>query len=128
MVQNIDFAPTFLDAGGIKPPGWMQGVSLIPLLTGKQKDLSRHELYYHFYESYADHTVAKHLGIRGERYKLIYFYTDNEWELYDLKTDQHEQKNLIRSAQHQKILQQMKTRLLKLRDQYDDHEQAGELH
>jgi arylsulfatase A-like enzyme len=128
MVQNIDFASTFLNAAGVNIPDWMQGISLIPLLTGKQKELPRHDLYYHFYESYADHTVLKHLGIRGERYKLIYFYTENEWELYDLKTDPMEQKNIIRSSQHQKILQQMKAQLLKLRDQYDDHEPAGELH
>lgn len=69
----------------------------------------------------------QHLGIRGERYKLIYFYTVNEWELYDLKTDPQEQKNLIRSADHQKTVQQLKTDLLKLRDLYDDHEKAGEL-
>jgi hypothetical protein len=69
-----------------------------------------------------------HLGVRGERYKLIYFYTINEWELYDLKKDPQEQKNLIKSAAHQKIVVQMKNELLKLRNQYDDHEEAGELH
>ena len=66
-------------------------------------------------------------GVRGERYKLIYFYTVNEWELYDLKTDPQEQKNLINSAAHQKVFIQMKEELMKLRDQYDDHEPAGEL-
>jgi len=69
----------------------------------------------------------QHLGVRGERYKLIYFYPVNEWELYDLKTDPDEQKNLIQSAAHRKIVAQMKKELLKLRNQYDDHEKAGEL-
>ena len=106
----------------------MLGISLVPSLTGKQKTIPRHHLYYHFYEYKADHTVLEHLGIRGERYKLIYFYTVNEWELYDLKTDAQEQKNLIRSASHQKIAAQLKTELLKLREVYDDHDVAGELH
>ncbi len=128
LVQNIDFAPSFLDATGSKVPEQMQGVSLIPLLTGKIKSLSRHNLYYHYYEYPIDHHVVPHLGVRGERYKLIYFYTINEWELFDLKNDPLEQRNLILSASHQKIVAQMKEELLKLRNQYDDHEEAGELH
>jgi len=128
MTQTIDYAPTMLDAAGIKAPEFMQGISFLAPILHKIKMAPRNYLYYHFYEYKADHTVLEHLGVRGERYKLIYFYTVNEWELYDLKTDPQEQKNLIRSAGHQKILGQMKNELLKLRDQYDDHEPAGELH
>jgi len=128
MVQNIDFAPTFLEAAGISIPGSMQGISLLPVIKNDQKKLKRQHLYYHFYEYNVDHTVLQHLGVRGERYKLIYFYPVNEWELYDLKTDPYELKNLNRSPAHQKILSQMKKELLKLRNLYDDHEEAGELH
>jgi hypothetical protein len=71
--------------------------------------------------------VLPHLGVRGDRYKLIYFYTVNEWEFYDLKTDPNEQRNLIHSSAHQKIILQLKNELTKLRDRYDDHEPAGEL-
>ncbi|MGH2552460.1 MAG: sulfatase/phosphatase domain-containing protein, partial [Chitinophagaceae bacterium] len=128
MIQNIDYASTFLDIAGNKIPEWMQGISLKAILTGKQISLPRKNLYYHYYEYPFDHSVVPHLGVRGERYKLIYFYTVNEWELYDLKTDPLEQRNLAGSAAHQKILAQMKEELSKLRDQYDDHEPAGELH
>ena len=128
MVQTIDYAPTFLGAAGIEVPDWMQGINLVPLISGQIKDLPRKYLYYHFYEYKADHTVLQHLGVRGERYKLIYFYTVNEWELYDLKKDPPEQKNLAGSAAYQKILQQMKAELMNLREKYDDHEPAGELH
>jgi arylsulfatase A-like enzyme len=127
MAQNIDFAPTILDAAGIKIPVWMQGLSLLPVITGKKKSLERPNLYYHYYEYGADHTVIPHLGVRGERYKLIYFYTVNEWELYDLKTDPSERRNLIHSVNHQKVFLQMKDEIMKLRDLYDDHESAGEL-
>jgi arylsulfatase A-like enzyme len=127
MVQNIDYAPTFLDAAGVKVPDWMQGLSLVQLMKGKQKNLPRESLYYHFYEYSADHTVLQHLGVRGERFKLIYFYPAKEWELYDLKLDPSEQKNLIRSAGHKQIIFQMMEELIKLRDKYDDHEEAGEL-
>lgn len=128
MVQTIDYAPTILGVAGIPVPSWMQGMDLVPTMTGSQEKLPRNNLYYHFYEDKAYHTVLQHLGIRGERYKLIYFYTVNEWELYDLETDPQEQKNLINSTAHQKILLQMKKDLLKLRDKYDDHEAAGEMH
>ncbi len=127
MTQTIDYAPTLLDAANIKVPDFMQGISLVPSMTGKQKTIPRHSLYYHFYEDKADHTVLKHLGVRSERYKLIYFYTVEEWELYDLKKDPQEQNNLIKSPKHQQIMADMKKELNRLRDIYDDHEKAGSL-
>ncbi|MBI5857881.1 MAG: sulfatase [Sphingobacteriales bacterium] len=127
MVQNIDYAPTFLDIAGSKIPTWVDGISLKPLLTGQQKTLARKNLYYHYYEYPIDHYVVPHLGIRGERYKLIYFYTVNEWEFYDLKTDPDEQNNLIQSAEYKSLILQMKNKLLDLRNKYNDHEPAGEL-
>jgi arylsulfatase A-like enzyme len=128
MAQNIDFAPTIMNLTRTPVPDWMQGKSLLPVVTGRQKSLNRPYLYYHYYEYSKDHTVLPHLGIRGERYKLIYFYTVNEWELYDLQTDTNEQRNLIRSPRHQTLIAQLKKELNKLRDEYDDHEPAGDLH
>ena len=69
--------------------------------------------------------MLEHLGVRGERYKLIYFYTVNEWEFYDIKTDPQEQHNLINSPTQQSMIKKMKADLVKLRDKYDDHEKAG---
>lgn len=127
MFQNIDIAPTLLDAAGVTIPDWMQGLSMLPVLTGKKKTIDRDYLYYHYYEKSTDHNVIPHVGVRGERYKLIYFYTVNEWELYDLKNDPKELHNLIHSANYQKIFLQLKNELITLRDKYADHEPAGEL-
>ncbi len=137
LVQNIDNAPTMLNAAGISIPDWMQGLSLKPIITHKQKELPRKNLYYHYYEYPIDSStvtskgiikgVVPHLGIRGYRYKLIYFYTINEWELYDLKIDPAEQTNLIQNDKYKKIFLEMKMKLLNLRKKYDDHETAGEL-
>jgi arylsulfatase A-like enzyme len=122
LVQNIDFAPTILAFGGVKTPVWMQGVSLKNLMTTKQDKLSRKYLYYHYYEYSKDHTVIPHLGIRGESYKLIYFYTVDEWEFYDLEKDPTEQHNLIDDPSQLPNIIQMKKELKKLQVEYDDQE------
>lgn len=127
MVQNIDYAPTFLDVAGITVPDIMHGLSLQPLMRAQNIKWNRNSLYYHFYEYQADHTVLQHLGVRTDRYKLIYFYTVNEWQLFDLLNDPSEQNNLINHKSYRKILVNMKKELLRLRDQYDDHELAGDL-
>ncbi len=127
MVQNIDYAPTLLDIAGVAVPPAMQGLSLSGILNDPSKTLARNSLYYHFYEYKADHTVLEHLGVRTSRYKLMYFYTVNEWQLFDLEKDPAELKNLVKEQAYQRVLADMKKELLKLRNQYDDHEKAGEL-
>lgn len=75
MVQNIDFAPTFLHLAGIKEkPANMSGRSLVPLLEGKTVKEWRTSIYYHYYDYPTFHLVRKHDGVRTERYKLIHFY------------------------------------------------------
>jgi arylsulfatase A-like enzyme len=128
MVQNIDMAPTLLEIAGAPVPSTMQGISMKPMLTGTKQTNGRPYLYYHYYEFVRDHTVIPHVAIRSDRYKLIYFYTVNEWEFYDLQLDPGEQKNLVNEKSQQQTIQQLKKELQKLRDKYDDHEPAGELH
>lgn len=127
MTQSIDYAPTMLDAAGIPVPDWMQGLSLKGIMSGEKKTLPRKELYYHFYEYQADHTVLPHLGIRTDQFKLIYFYTVGEWELYDLLSDPGEQQNLFPLKRYQQQFKSLKNQLIQLRSLYDDHEKAGEL-
>ena len=127
LVQNIDFAPSFLDAAGVKIPGFMQGLSLKPLMLQTKTTLPRNELYYRFYEYYADHTVLPHLGIRTNNYKLIYFYTVDEWELYDLKKDPDEIKNVYSKNEYQLIASRLKKQLEKIKRKYADGDAAGSL-
>lgn len=74
LVQNIDFAPTFLSLAGVKQPKEMTGHSLQPLFGGKEVKSWRKNLYYHFYDYPTFHMVRKHDGVRTDRYKLIHFY------------------------------------------------------
>jgi arylsulfatase A-like enzyme len=127
LVQNIDFAPTMLDVAGVKTPDWMQGLSLKSILLGKQVELPRKELYYRYYEYPIDHYVIPHLGIREKQYKIIYFFTVNEWEFYDLKADPSEQRNLINNPKYQAEINRMKMKLVEIKNKYKDAEPAGEL-
>ncbi|SHF01747.1 Sulfatase [Mariniphaga anaerophila] len=121
LVQNIDYAPTFLDMAGVEVPGEVQGKSLKELLQGNKASAWRDAVYYHYYDFPNEHMVKKHYGIRTERYKLIHFYDDiDEWELYDLETDPDEMNNLIHSEQHVATVARLKKELKKLQEQYGD--------
>jgi arylsulfatase A-like enzyme len=123
LVQNIDYAPTFLDLAGAEIPAEIQGKSLKPLLRGENDIEWRQALYYHYYEFPNEHMVKKHYGIRNNRYKLIHFYDDiDEWEFYDLETDPSEMNNLFGNTSHSSEIEKMKEGLLKLIVQYDDQE------
>lgn len=125
LVQNIDLAPTFLDISGTTIPATMQGLSLNALIQKKTTKLPRNSLYYHFYEVYLDHKVLPHLGVRNTRYKLIYFYSVDEWELYDLHLDPGELKNVYHDKKYAQTLKAMRAELDAARNRYDDHEPAG---
>jgi arylsulfatase A-like enzyme len=94
-VVNIDNAPTALDLAGVAVPEDMQGRSLKPILQGNAPADWRTSMYYHYYEFAPPHWVFPHYGLRTERYKLIYYYTVNEWELFDLEKDPDEMENLF---------------------------------
>ena len=122
LVQNIDYAPTFLELAGAPIPEDIQGVSLLPLLKGKHPKNWRKSLYYHYYEYPAEHSVKRHYGVRtADGWKLIHFYRDiDEWELYDLNTDPQELHNLYGQPGTEKVTQRLMKELVKLQQQYDD--------
>ena len=121
MVQNIDYAPTFLELAGAPVPDDIQGVSLLPLLKGENPSDWRQSLYYHFYEYPAEHMVKRHYGVRTDRWKLMHFYNDIDcWELYDLQSDPHEMNNLYGKEGYEEITEQLRTELKRPQDQYHD--------
>ena len=130
MVQNIDYAPTFLELAGAPIPDDMQGVSLLPLLEGKHPKDWRQSLYYHYYEFPAEHSVRRHYGVNtADGWKLVHFYPApgedpktaiDSWEMYDLNADPHEMNNIYGKPGTDKQLKRLKKELLKLQKQYDD--------
>lgn len=113
IIQNIDYAATFLDLAGLEIPDDIQGKSIVPILKEEQINEWRDVAYYHYYAWPDWHMVQPHYGIRSERYKLIHFYTTDEWELFDLKTDPDEMNNVYSNADYSDIVKAMTERLEK---------------
>ena len=114
MVQNLDFAQTFLDFANISELGQdMQGESFKGLLDGSMNESDfRDVVYYHYYDYPAFHMVKKHYGIRTKRYKLMHFYDDiDTWELYDLEKDPRELYNAYSDAAYTEIVKTMHKKL-----------------
>ena len=123
MVQNLDFAQTFLDAAGIDAPGDMQGESIVPLLKGEDDQWDRDAVYYHYYEYPAVHMVKRHYGVVTREFKLAHFYYDvDEWELYDRLKDPMEMKNEYDNPEYAGVVIELKQKLAGLRVQYEDSE------
>ena len=121
MVQNLDFAQTFLEAAGIKAPADMQGESLMPLLTGQDSLWTREAVYYHYYEYPSVHMVKRHYGIVTKEFKLAHFYYDvDEWELYDRIRDPQEMTNVYENPEYADVVEKLKNQLDGLRVKYQD--------
>jgi arylsulfatase A-like enzyme len=121
MVQNLDFAQTFLEAAQIEAPDDMQGESLIPLMTGNDSEWDREAVYYHYYEYPASHMVKRHFGIVTKEFKLAHFYYDvDEWEMYDRKNDPQEMKNVYDDPAYAEIRAKLHDELDAIRVYYKD--------
>lgn len=117
MVSNLDFAETFLDAAGAPVPDSMQGRSMVPVLKGETPDDWRKSFYYEYYEYPAPHHVRPHYGVVTDRYKLVHFYIPdvNYWELFDIKTDPLELKNVADDPKNAKVVEELKGEIARLR-------------
>lgn len=120
LIQNLDFAATFLDVAGVDVPPDMQGRSLLPLLKGAMPDDWRSSVYYHYWEFPAVHSVARHRGVRTDRYKLIHYYQADAWELFDLENDPHEMNSVYDDPRYADQRQRLQQELDRLRRQAGD--------
>ena len=125
IIENVDYAPTMLDFANAKIPKTVQGRSFKSLLeTGKEAEDWKKAAYYRYWMHMAHHDNPAHLGMRTKRYKLIYFYgcnyqggyqTPAGWELYDMKEDPLETKNLYHNPKYAKLASSLKNWLAKVR-------------
>jgi arylsulfatase A-like enzyme len=120
MIQNIDYAPTFLQIAGESVPDDIQGESLLDLMAGEEPSGWRESIYYHYYEYPQPHRVAPHYGVRTERHKLVYYYETEDWELFDLVDDPQEMLSVYDAPEHAELVATLKAELRRLREYYRD--------
>jgi len=126
LIQNLDFAATFLDYANTPIPEDIQGESFRDLVSGKSDDW-RNAIYYTYYEYPGEHNVQRHHGIRTDRYKLIHFYYDSDtWELYDMEKDPSEMNNLYNNPDYTEIQKEMHQKLIDIRIKYGDSDALDE--
>ncbi|MGY8923957.1 MAG: sulfatase/phosphatase domain-containing protein, partial [Flavobacteriales bacterium] len=128
LIQNLDFAPTFLDYANTPIPNDIQGESFRDIVNQKTTK-GRDAIYYTYYEYPSVHMVKRHYGVRTERYKLMHFYYDiDEWELYDLEADPSEMNNLYGQKEYLEVQEKMHLRLSELREKYGDSDDLNQMH
>ena len=125
MVQNLDYAETFLDIAKTEIPDDMQGKSVVPILRGETPDDWRKSIYYHYYEYPSVHMVPRQYGVRTETHKLMKFYEFDEWEFYDLENDPDELRNQYNNPACAEKIAELKTELERLRTHYQDDSPVG---
>ncbi|MGC4013830.1 MAG: sulfatase-like hydrolase/transferase [Luteolibacter sp.] len=119
LIQNIDYAPTFLDAAHVPIPPDMQGKSIVPVLkAGDQTPEGWRDAIYYFYSGEGTHAVAAHEGVRNENYKLIWFPNTKTWNLFDLRKDPQEMKSVAGDPAYATILEGLNKRLAELKKGY----------
>jgi len=129
MVQNLDFAQTFLEVAGIAAPDDMQGESLVPLLKGDIQSWTRDAVYYQYYEYPSVHMVKRHYGIVTKEFKLAHFYYDvDEWELYDRLKDPQEMNNVYADPAYADVVTDLHIKLDELRIQYKDSPELDQMY
>ncbi|MBL9186624.1 MAG: sulfatase [Opitutaceae bacterium] len=124
-VANIDLAPTFLDLAGLSIPASMQGRSFVPLLRCESPADWRTSVYYRYYHDPGHHNTHAHLGVRTATHKLIYYWKQNAYEMFDLTVDPTEQHNLLHAdgAKNPAVaakFAELKAELVRLQKEFKD--------
>jgi arylsulfatase A-like enzyme len=89
-------------------------------MEGRRPGDWRQSIYYHYYEFPAVHMVAKHYGVRTDRYKLIHYYETDEWECFDLEADPHELRSVYGDPGYADVVAGLKEELARLQALYRD--------
>ena len=110
MALNIDIAPTLLDYARVPVPHSMQGESLRPLVEKSFIVKWRGDWLYEHH--YGPKIISPSEGVRTERWKYIRYVNESPVveELFDLKRDPLERRNLAEERKHVATLAQLRER------------------
>ncbi|MCD8178475.1 MAG: sulfatase [Tannerellaceae bacterium] len=119
-VLNIDIAPTLLDIASVKIPAIYQGISLCNYYQPEQETPRRNAiLFEHLWDLPA---IPSSEGVRTNEWKYFrYRFIDAPEELYNLKNDPLEIKNLATDPGYQKVLSDLRNQCDHFIKQYKDN-------
>ncbi|MDQ3929051.1 MAG: sulfatase-like hydrolase/transferase [Chloroflexota bacterium] len=106
LVELVDLAPTLLEASGLPVYAGMQGRSLWPLLTGESElDRHREDVYCEYYNAMPWHKnpTPQATMLRTDGYKLVAMHGLGTGELYDLRQDPTETRNLWHDERYTEV-------------------------
>jgi len=114
-VISTDFYPTMLAMAGLppRPKQHVDGLSLLPLIT-ESGSIQRDAIYWH-YPHYGNQGGSPGSAIRAGDWKLIEFFENGRTELYNLRDDIGEMRNL--AAQHPQRVKALHDKLKRWREQ-----------
>jgi arylsulfatase A-like enzyme len=100
MALNLDLAPTLLDYAGVPQSSLMQGASLRPLV--EKSDARRWRIDWFYEHHYGPKIIPPSEGVRTERWKYVRYVNESPVveELFDLKRDPLERRNLVGDASY----------------------------
>ncbi|MDF9796522.1 alpha-L-rhamnosidase [Catalinimonas alkaloidigena] len=119
MAMNVDVPATILDAAGVDVPDSWQGKTLLPLVNGEAQSLGRDTaLIEHLWEF---DNIPPSEGVRTSGWKYFRYVNDQSIEeLYDLRNDPQETKNLAGERKHQDVLEKLRAQCDALINEYRD--------
>jgi arylsulfatase A-like enzyme len=112
MALNIDIAPTILGMAGIKPPKTMQGLDLFEVLENNIPE--RKDFFYQYY-FLGGPRLPRQEGVVTNRFKYMNYFEDNYEELFDIRFDPHETKNLAKDPKYKSELDILRRRYAELK-------------
>ena len=117
---NIDLAPTILDLAEINKPKYMQGESMVSLISGKKNRKWRKSILFEYFVDDAwPYAGPDQLAIRTDRYKLVDNFLENDIdELYDLINDPGEMNNLIDDENYEQVEKGLRKESKRLQKKY----------
>nr|WP_299073376.1 sulfatase [uncultured Allomuricauda sp.] len=132
LIENADFSALFVDYAGLEYPKTMQGHSFRENLKGNTPADWREYGYYRYWDHSSDR--PGHFGIRGQRFKLAFYYgnalkvnrytKENQptkfWDFFDLEKDPNETHNAYNDEEYQDVIKEMKAEILRQRETLGD--------
>jgi arylsulfatase A-like enzyme len=105
-----DLYPTVCDLAGIPIPKTVEGRSLVPILSGRVREIHP-EVYAYWHRAGLDAPVPIQRMVRTERWKLIYYSHLDRWQLFDLQADPHELSDLSSRPEHRQTVTELRRKL-----------------